>query len=151
MRCKEARRTKSETLPRHSRLTGMGIEELKKNAMMAHLIGALNEGRDIGHYGRLVFVMVARYFMSEDEIIELLTRDKDCDDAKARLLFEQVNARGYNPPKRERILEWMSKQEFPICPNPDDPQGCNIYKDLDLPKEVYDKIAGYYEHASQAA
>jgi hypothetical protein len=38
----------------------MSLAELRKNAMMAHLIDALSRGEDIGHYGRLVFVMVAR-------------------------------------------------------------------------------------------
>jgi len=133
------------------RLSGMETKELCKNSVMAHLIGALREGRDIGHYGRLVFVMVARHFLTEDELIELLTEDKDCDESKARSLVAQINARDYNPPKRERIIEWMNKQDFPICPNPDDPQACNIYKDLDLPQEVYEKIAGFYEQAAETA
>ena len=29
---------------------------------MAHLLDSLNDGKDIGHYGRLVFAMVARHF-----------------------------------------------------------------------------------------
>ncbi|MBV9771585.1 MAG: hypothetical protein JOZ32_18585 [Bryobacterales bacterium] len=45
----------------------------------------------------------------------------------------------------------MNKQDFPICPNPDDPQACNIYKDLDLPQEVYEKIASFYEQAAETA
>lgn len=127
----------------------MGTEELGKNSMMAHLLGALRQGRDLGHYGRLVFVMVSRYFLNEDEIVELLMQDRDCDESKARTLIAQVNARGYNPPKRERIIEWMNKQDFPICPNPGDPRACNIYKDLDLPREVYEQIANFYERDAQ--
>ena len=29
---------------------------------------------------------------------------------------EQVEQRDYNPPKRERLLEWQAEQEFPIVP-----------------------------------
>ena len=36
---------------------------------MAHLLDALDEGKDIGHYGQLAFAIVARYFMSEDEVV----------------------------------------------------------------------------------
>ena len=37
--------------------------------MMAHLLDALDEGADVGHYGRLVFVMIARHFLDEDELV----------------------------------------------------------------------------------
>ena len=60
---------------------------------MNHLIGSLEKGQDIGHYGRLVFVMVGRYFVSEQELVELLTRDKDCDETKARTLIQQVETK----------------------------------------------------------
>jgi hypothetical protein len=93
-------------------------------------------------------VMVGQAFLSEDELVELLTKDPDCNEEKARGLIEQVEARGYNPPKRERILEWMQKQEFPICPNPDDAQACNVYKDVEFPKQVYDKIHAYYDQGN---
>ena len=33
-------------------------DELRKSEMMAHLLDALDRGKDIGHYGRLVFAMV---------------------------------------------------------------------------------------------
>ncbi len=41
----------------------MALEDLKKDAMMAHLANSLAQGKDIGHYGRLTFVMVARHFL----------------------------------------------------------------------------------------
>src|SRR5688572_9428054 len=123
----------------------MAIEELRKDPMMAHLISALEQGRDIGHYGRLVFVMIARYFLNENQLLEYLKKDRDMDEQKARSLLMQVKARDYNPPKRERVLEWMSKQKFPICPDTADPDQCNVYKSLDFPKETYDKIQAYYE------
>ena len=123
----------------------MPIEELRQDAMMGHLIASLERGHDIGHYGRLVFAMVARHFLREDELLAYLMKDPDVDERKARSLLAQVDARDYNPPKRERVLEWMSKQDFPICPVPADPDQCNVYKSLDFPKEIYDKIQGYYE------
>ena len=124
----------------------MAVQELRESPMMSHLLDALDRGEDIGHYGRLVFVMVARYFMSDDELTSHLTKDPDCDEQKARALIKQVEARGYNPPKRERILEWMSQQDFPICNAPDDQGSCNVYKNLDFPPEVYDKISSFYEN-----
>ena len=45
----------------------MAVSELRKNDMMAHLLDSLEAGKDIGHYGRLVFAMVARHFLSEAE------------------------------------------------------------------------------------
>ena len=44
----------------------MATEAIRNNEMMDHLMGALEQGQDIGHYGRLVFVMVGRHFMDED-------------------------------------------------------------------------------------
>jgi hypothetical protein len=113
--------------------------------MMSNLLDAMDRGEDIGHYGRLVFVMVARHFLSEEELIEQLTKDKDCDRAKAQSLIRQVEARGYNPPRPERILDWMNKQGFPICDANDGAESCNVYKSLEFPREVYEKIASYYE------
>lgn len=120
------------------------LTELRKSGMMAHLIDSLEAGQDIGHYGRLTFAMVARTFMPPDEVVEMLRKDPDCDEEKARALVEQVDARGYNPPKRERILEWMQKQEFPICPDAENAGSCNVYRDLKFPEEVYDRISSYY-------
>ena len=118
---------------------------MKKSAMMAHLLDGLERGEDIGHYGRLVFVMIGRYFLDEKQLVEQLTKDPDCDEEKALALIKQVEARGYNPPKRERILEWMEQQEFPICENADDRNSCNIYREVNFPPEVYEKISSYYE------
>ena len=128
----------------------MALDELRKNGMMAHLIDSLESRQDIGHYGRLVFTMVGRCFLSNEELIDLLTKDPDCDEEKARTLIEQVEARDYNPPKRERILEWMQKQDFPICPDADQPGACNVYRDLDFPQELYDRIASFYTDRAPA-
>ena len=127
----------------------MAVEELRKNDMMAHLLDALDAGKDIGHYGRLVFAMVARHFLSEDEAIAILTKDADFNEADARSLYKQVQGKDYNPPRRERVLEWQERQDFPICPNPDEPDACNVYKDLQFPEHVYEHISEYYEHKSE--
>ncbi len=123
-----------------------GLEELRQSEMMAHLLDSLDKGKDIGHYGRLVFVMVSRFFLSDDEIVAELTKDKDCDEEKARTLVTQVQDKGYNPPKRDRILEWMNQQEFPICENSENPDTCNVYRSLEFPPELFDKISSYYKH-----
>ena len=127
----------------------MALEDLRQSGMMSHLLDALDRGEDIGHYGRLVVVMVGRYFLSDDEIVQQLTKDPDCDEEKARGLIRQVEARGYNPPKRERILEWMEQQDFPICQDTENQAACNVYKNLKFPPEVYEKISSFYEHAQR--
>ncbi|MBD2088815.1 hypothetical protein H6F67_02925 [Microcoleus sp. FACHB-1515] len=124
----------------------MSIEELRKSDMMAHLLDALDEGKDIGHYGRLTFAMIARHFMDDDALIEYLQKDKDFSEVEAKALVKQVEGKDYNPPKRDRILDWQSQQEFPICPNADDPDSCNVYRDLKFPDHVYEHISSYYEH-----
>src|SRR5947209_1075800 len=119
--------------------------DLRQNRMMAHLMDALERGQDAGHYGRLVFAMVARHFMSEEELVGWLTRERDCSEEDARALYLQVQGRDYNPPKREKILEWQKQQDFQIIPDAGDPDEGNVYKDLQFPDDVYDNIAEYYE------
>jgi len=123
----------------------MAVDELRKNDMMAHLLDSLDKGKDIGHYGRLVFAMVARHFMNDDELIAQLRKDRDFSDEESRALCIQVQGRDYNPPKPERIHAWQEEQDFPICPTPDDPDACNVYKNLQFPDTVYEKISEYYE------
>jgi hypothetical protein len=38
-------------------------------------------------------------------------RSGDTDESEARGLVQQVEERDYNPPRRERILEWQSQQK----------------------------------------
>ncbi|PYE51879.1 hypothetical protein [Deinococcus yavapaiensis] len=121
----------------------MAIEDLRKNHMMSHLLDALDEGQDIGHYGRLVFAIVGRHFMNEDELVGKLANDHDFGQDEARDLVKQVEQHDYNPPRREKILEYMQKQDFPILPNVDDPDEGNVYRDLDFPESVYDHIQQY--------
>lgn len=123
----------------------MSLNDLRQSDVMAHLLDALEDGQDIGHYGRLVFVMVAHHFCSDDELVGALTKDASCSEADAVSLVTQVRSRNYNPPRRERILEWQARQDFPICPNPSDPRACNVYRDLEFPEDVYEDIQDFYE------
>lgn len=123
----------------------MALEVLRRNHMMAHLLGALERGESIGHYGRLVFAMVARHFLDHDALVGWLSHDPEGGAEEARSLVAQVERRGYSPPRRERILEWQRQQAFPIIPNADDPDEGNVYKDLEFPEEVYRHINEYYE------
>src|SRR5215210_9463846 len=113
---------------------------LRDSAMMSHLLDALEEGKDIGHYGRLTFAMIARHFLDEEELVRLLSNQPEQDDTRARAMVLQVEGRDYNPPRRERILEWQAQQDFPICPTPDDPQACNVYRELRFPDSIYEQI-----------
>lgn len=127
----------------------MAVEELRKNEMMAHLLDALGAGTDIGHFGRLVFAMVARHFLSEDELVDYLVKNPAFGEEEARALALQMERHGYSPPRREQVLEWQGRQDFPICPTPDDPDACNVYKDLRFPDDVYQHIAEYYEQKAE--
>ena len=123
----------------------MPVEDLRQSAMMAYMLDALDNGEDIGHYGRLVFAMISRHFVSNDELVELLTKDQDTDEQEMRALVQQVEEKGYSPPRREKILKYQSQQDFPICPDPDDPDACNPYAELQFPNEVYESIQEYRE------
>jgi len=126
----------------------MSEQDLRKSTMMSHLLDALDRGDDIGHYGRLVFAMVARHFLDEEELCGWLARNVSPDEARA--LCRQVEGRDYNPPRRGRILEWQSQQTFPICPT-DDPDACNVYRDLQFPDHVYEHIQEYYEEKAASS
>lgn len=118
---------------------------LRQDSMMAHLLDSLAAGKDIGHYGRLVFAMVARHFMEHDEVLGWLTRDADFSEEQARVMLKQVEGRDYNPPRREKILGWQKEQDFPILPHPEDPDCGNLYRNLKFPDHVYAEIEHYQE------
>ena len=128
----------------------MALDDLRKSPMMTHLLDALDAGQDIGHYGRLTFAMVAHHFLDRDELVAWLQKDPACDEAQAKSLVQQMDARDYNPPSRARILEWQAHQEFPICPNPDDPNACNPYRELPMPEEVLADIEEFREQQFDA-
>jgi hypothetical protein len=127
----------------------MGTKELRQSPMMGHLIDSLDQGQSIGHYGRLVFAMVARHFLHREELIGYLRKDPACSQEQAEALCLQIEEHDYSPPHRERILEWQALQEFPICPNSQDPDSCNIYRELHFPEDVYRHISGYYEKKAE--
>ena len=126
----------------------MAIDDLRKNNTMAHILEALDEGKDIGHYGRLTFAMVAQYFADEDEIVAQLQKDKDFSEEEARSLYQQVSSKEYSPPSRDSILEWQSQQDFQMITDPDDPDAGNVYQDLTFPQDVYESISSYNEKKS---
>lgn len=128
----------------------MPVRDLKQSPTMMHLIEALDDGKDIGHYGRLTVAIVAQHFMDEDAVYKLLRKGKGVDDDELRALAHQVVERGYNPPRRERLLEWHGKQDFPLLANPDDPDAGNLYRELDFPEEVFERIEEYQEQRAEA-
>lgn len=52
--------------------------------------------------------MVARHFLATDDLVALLAGQPDMDEKAARMLIMQVQDRGYNPPQRQKILEWQA-------------------------------------------
>ena len=127
-----------------------GEAELRKDPMMTTLLNALDDGKDVGHYGRLVFAMVARHFLPHDEVLAWLTKDRDFSEAQARAMLQQVDGRDYTPPKRERLLQWQSEQDFPFI-DAADPDSGNLYRNLKFPTEIYNHIEHYQEAKAEAA
>ncbi len=125
--------------------------DLRASPLMARLLDALEHGTDIGHYGRLTFAMVSRFFLPEEEIVALLARQPGHDEESARAMVLQVRGHDYNPPNRERILQWQAQQDFQICPDLDDPNACNVYRELRFPDHIYENIEEYWEDQAQSA
>lgn len=119
--------------------------ELRKSPMMAHLLDAIEDGQDIGHYGRLTVAMVGHHYMEPEALVALLEKSGGTSEREAKSLVQQVTERDYNPPSRQRVLDWQAQQDFPICPDPDDPNACNVYRDLDIPENVIEHIEEFRE------
>ena len=79
----------------------MGVEVLRKNGMMAHLLDALESGKDIGHYGRLVFAMVARHFLGEDELLSYLQKNPDAEPLLR--LYQQAPSQEWIETQKENV------------------------------------------------
>ena len=126
------------------------FDELRNDRIMARLLDDLAAGTDIGHYGRLVFAMIARHFGTEDEVVAALANDRDFSEEQARTMVREVIDAGYSPPKRPKILEFQSRQDYAIIENPDDPDLGNVYRDLRFPDDVYDHIEHYREAKAHA-
>jgi hypothetical protein len=147
----ELARIKGQPVDRENvQIAGGGEAELRKDSMMAHLLDSLDAGKDIGHYGRLVFAVVARHFMPHQEVLAWLLRDPDFQEPDALNMLSQVEERDYNPPKRDRLLDWHAQQEFPILPHPDDPDCGNLYRNLKFPDAIYNHISQYQEQKAHA-
>ena len=127
-----------------------GIAELRKDSMMAHLLDSLEEGKDIGHYGRLVFAMVARHFLPHEQVVAWMRKDQDVNEEKAQMMLKQVEGKDYSPPRRDKILDYQRQQDFPILPHPDDPDCGNLYRNLKFPDHVYEHIGHYQEQKMEA-
>lgn len=128
----------------------MALDDVRRGTLMTHLFDALERGEDIGHYGRLTFAMIAHRYLDRDELVDWLSKDRGFDEQQAKALVQQVEERDYNPPSRRRILEWQEKQDFPICPTPEDPDTCNPYQELDIPQDVLANIEEYREQQFNA-
>jgi hypothetical protein len=83
-------------------------------------------------------------------MLQWLSKDPGINQDEVASLLRQVEGRDYNPPRRDRILAWQSQQEFPILPNPDDPDCGNVYRNLKFPQSVYEHIQEYQEEKVHA-
>lgn len=145
----DTRDEKATDATRASDAESTGIDALAQSPMMVRLLDALEKGTDIGHYGRLTFVIVARFFLPEDEMVALLAKQPEQTEESARALVLQVKGHDYNPPKRERILEWQTQQDFQICPDAEDPNACNVYRELRFPDHIYERIGEFWEEQAE--
>lgn len=116
---------------------------------MRNLLDGLDQGKDIGHYGKFVFATVSRHFMEPDEVVEYLSKAPDTDERDARGLLDQVESRGYNPPRRQKLIDYQSQQDFKFM-DPDDPDSGNLYRDLQFPEGVYEDISEYHEQRAES-
>jgi hypothetical protein len=128
----------------------MARDDLRQSSLMAHLLDALTDGKDIGHYGRLTVAIVGQYFLDRAELVDLLLQGRGIAEGEAKALVQQVAEHHYNPPSRAQILEWQQHQDFPLCPTSDDPDACNVYRDLRFPEAVYEDIEAYQEQRFDA-
>ncbi len=142
---KRDERDERDELPR-----GDGVEQLRASPVMVRLLDALEAGTDIGHFGRLTFVIVARHFLAEADLLALLRRQPGHDEREMAGLIRQVSDHDYSPPSRARLLAWQEQQDFPLLPDADDPAAGNLYRELRFPDEVYEHIEEFYEERAEA-
>ncbi len=148
----QKRQRRGQTADTQTQATAAGGQgtQLTGAPMMKHLLDALRAGTDIGHYGRLTFVMIARYFMDEDQLLNLLERQPGVSKDDALALVTEVKQRDYSPPQRDTILRWQQRQSFPICPDSDDPHAGDVYHYLQFPDSVYNHIQEFYVEQAEA-
>ena len=126
------------------------MDELRKDPMMSSLLDALERGEDIGHYGRLVVVMIGRHFLERDALVALISGGS-CDDSSARMMVQQVDEADYSPPRRAKIVAYGAKQDYVIIAEDADPDYGNVYRTLEFPEHVYEHIGEYREAKTAAA
>jgi hypothetical protein len=144
--------SKLESSPENAQLASSGGRAaLAASRTVARWLLALEARQDIGHFGRLAFVSIARHFLSSDELVALLARQPRWDQAKAQKLVERVRQRGYSPPTRPRLLEWQARQRYPLLDDPADPTLGNLYRELPLPDEVFREIEAFWDGSGEAA
>ena len=131
--------------------TKTATDELRKSPTMTHLLDAAESGQDIGHYGRLTLAMVGSKFMEKDDLVKIILKSGGADETEVKAMVQQVVERGYNPPSRARLQEWSAEQDFPLMPNPDDPDSGNLYRELTMPDEVIESIEEYREQKLEAS
>jgi len=127
-----------------------GRAALRESPTMARLLDAVEAGTDVGHFGRLTFAIVARHFLDEEELVRLLASQPGQDETAARALVLQVKERDYNPPKRDRLLQWQAQQDFPLIENAEDQSAGNLYRELRFPDGIYDHIQEFWEEKAEA-
>ena len=128
----------------------MALADLRQSPMMAHLLDAQAQGKDIGHYGRLTVAIVGHYFLDRDELVASSCRGVGSTRGRPRRSCSRSPSTTTTRPSREQILEWQQHQDFPLCPTPDDPDACNLYRDLRFPEAVYEDIEAYREQRFDA-
>ncbi len=126
------------------------MDDLRKSPTMTYLLDAAKEGTDIGHYGRLTPAMVGAKFLEKDDLVATLLKSGGAEETEVKAMVQQVIERGYNPPSRARLQEWSAEQDFPLMPNPDDPDSGNLYRELTMPDEVIESIEEYREQKLEA-
>ncbi len=100
--------------------------------MMDYMPDALDE--DVGHYGRLDFVMDARHFVDNEEIVGLLAKHHDANEQEIRVMAQQVEEKGYSPPRRDKVLELAGAARFSNQPEPRRPGRLQRLRHAELPR-----------------
>ncbi|HCJ65758.1 MAG TPA: hypothetical protein DHV62_00130 [Elusimicrobia bacterium] len=125
----------------------MSLAELKRVDCLRKMIERLEKKKSIPHYARLLFIMVARFHLSENIIIRILARQPDFSEEEAKEMLDNIKLHDYNPPHCKHILEWMKHtKRYKLCPSKI-PGLCDhpIYKALKFPDRVYESIKEYHE------